>query len=228
MNMKFFGASATAAMLLTAVPAIAATVIFDDFNINQAAIDDPFPGSTNSNSVPFGAGTRTLTAENTANAGFAISATTLVATGGALSFSNVDQATGRGTLTYTNVGDISNGSNPFFFFDVGVFDNVANFTVTATDTSTNVSTFQEVLQPGFSPFLFFSQFMGSADFNSLATLSFMIDTTNVPGFGPVFSVDGSLNSISLNAVPLPATGLLLFGALGGVAALRRRKARKAA
>lgn len=38
------------------------------------------------------------------------------------------------------------------------------------------------------------------------------------------NVGAILSSVSLAAVPLPAGGLLLLGALGGIAALRRRKA----
>ena len=38
------------------------------------------------------------------------------------------------------------------------------------------------------------------------------------------NVGAVLSSVSLAAVPLPAGGLLLLGALGGIAALRRRKA----
>ena len=222
MRLSAFGLATSAAMLLTSVQAFAATIVFDDFNDNQLTVDQPYPGSTNSNSIAFGAGTRTLTAENTTNGGNPIAATTLEAVGGSLSFSNNDKATGSGTVTYTNVGDISSGANPFFFFDVGVFDNVANFLATAVDRFGNVSMYEEVLSANFDSTLFFSQFDGLADFNNLSTLSFMIDTTNVGEFGPVTSVDGSLKSISISAVPLPAGGLLLLAGLGGLAALRRR------
>lgn len=225
MRLVAFALAASTAMALTSVQAFAATMIFDDFNQDQLAVDAPYPGAAKSSSIAFGTGTRTLTAENTMNNGNGVAATSLGVSQGALSFSNNDKATGRGTLTYTAVGDISRGANPYFFFDVGVFDNVANFSVSATDGQGMNSTYSEVLKAGFSPFLYFSQFSGSADFNNIATLSFMIDTTDVPGYGPIARVDGSLNAISLNApsaVPLPATGLLLLAGFGGLSALRRK------
>lgn len=48
----------------------------------------------------------------------------------------------------------------------------------------------------------------------------LVDTSPLGGH----SVDGfDIDSISVSTVPLPAGGLLLAGALGGIAALRRRK-----
>lgn len=225
--MKFSlpGLAISAGFALIASQATAATVIFDDFNDFQIAVDQPYQGVSTTSTIAFGNGTRTLTAENTSNNGNAIASTTLESVGGALSFSNDDMSTGRGTLTYTNLGDISSGANPFFHFDLGVLDNVAQFMASATDIFGNTSTFSEVLTPTFSATLFFSEFVGNADFNNIAELSFMIDTTDVPGFGAVTQVDGSLNAISLNApapIPLPATGLLLVGAMGGLAFLRRK------
>jgi hypothetical protein len=37
------------------------------------------------------------------------------------------------------------------------------------------------------------------------------------------SYGGFIDDIKVSAVPVPAAGFLLFGALGGLAALRRRK-----
>jgi len=231
MNMKFLSAAAFATATMVAAPAMATTVIFDDFTGTQQAVDTPFPGSSNSDTVAFNSGTRTLNVTNIQNNGLDVAATSLQVASGALSFSNADQATGTGELVYTNVGDIQLDDDPsrsFFLFDVGVFDAVAQFSVTATDGNGFVSTFSETLLPGFDPQLFFSEFAGTADFNDIATLSFSIDSENVPFFGPQFALDGSLNSISIGAVPLPASGILLIGALGGVAAMRRRKAQKKA
>lgn len=216
--LKNLGLATSAAVLLSGIPALAATVVFDDFDTpSHRAVDAPTADESNISAVAFRSGQRILTAENTANNGFPQAATTLAVTGGALSFSNDDGATGRGTVTYTNVGDIFTVANPFFLFDVGFFDGVAEFFASARDTAGGFSTYSETLQPGFSDKLFFSQFMGSADFNLLDELTFAIETTGgTPG------VDGSLERISLAAVPLPAGGLLLMFGLGGLAALRRK------
>ena len=212
--------AATAAFFLSAIPSLAATVMFDDFDTNpQLAVDGAGIGESNVSSVAFGTGQRILTATNSQQSGSNdIGDTQLEIDAGSLSFSNVAGATGSGELQYTNVGDISEGADPFFLFDVGYFDNVAQFTATAIDTDGNESTYTELLQPGFDPQLYFAEFTGSADFNDLATLSFSISTT-----GGQISVDGTLNSISISAIPLPAGGLLLIAGLGGLAALRRKK-----
>lgn len=220
-DLKKMAMGVAAAVFLSAGPSLAATLTFvlDDFSTApHRAVDEPFPGSSNVSSVAFRSGERILTAENTANNNFAEAATTLAVAGGRLSFSNDDQATGRGTLTYTNVGDIVLGPKPFFLFDVGFFDGVANFFASVTDTMGRTSTYSELLQPGFNPRLLFSQFTGTADFNIVQELSFAIDTT-----GGVRGVDGSLERITISAIPLPAGGLLLVFGLGGLAALRRKK-----
>lgn len=221
--MKFtsFGAAAVAALMVTATQVSAATVVFDDFSTNQLAVDVAYPGESNSSTIAFGAGNRTLTAQNATNPGQPVAATSLGVSAGALRFSNTDGSTGTGTLTYTMVGDISSGSNPFFYFNVGNFDNVALFTAEVTDGSGGFSSYSELITPLLDPKLFFSQFTGTADFNDVATLSFSISSAYPGGFD---GVDGSLNSISISAIPLPAAGLLLMAGLGGLAALRRRKA----
>ena len=212
--------AASAAFFVSAMPALAATVIFDDFTDVQVVIDEPFQGTVNTSTIDFGDGTRTLTVENTNDAGQG--GTTFAATldqegTGGLSFSNNQGATGIGTLTYTSVGDIDDGSvDPFFFFAVDTFDGEAFFTATALDTFGISFTYEETISGLFDPFLSFSEFAG-VDFNSIDTLTFTISS------GTNISIDGRLTSISVSAVPLPAAGFLLIAGLGGLAALRRKK-----
>lgn len=226
MNLKFAGVIAATATTLLASQAFAATVTLDDFSIAQSAVDVAYPGSTSSSTIAFGNGTRTLTATQTGSTS-SVAGTVLEASGGSLAFSNKANVTGSGSLSYTALGDISLGANPYFLFDVGYFDNAANFSVSATDSFGNTSTYNELLGPGFNPYLYFSEFDGLADFNNIASLTFTLDTTLL-----AVSVDGSLNGISYGAddvapVPLPAAGLLLLAAVGGLGAAARRKAAKA-
>jgi hypothetical protein len=210
--------AATVGLLLSGTSALAVTIPFDDFVIHQLAVDKPYPGVTNTNSVPFNAGQRTLTAKNVFGNGTAIGATTMEVLDGELSFSNNQNATGTGTVSYSSVGDIAIGPNPFFFFDVGFFDGPANFIATAKDTFGNVGSYTEALVAGFDPYLYFSQFSGSVDFDSIDTLTFVIDTG-----GGTKGVDGSLKSISIGSIPLPAGGLLLLSGIGLLAVARKKR-----
>lgn len=212
-----------AALGFTTVQAAAATLLLDTFDTLQFVGDTPSSTISSTDTIAFGSGTRTLEAVNYQNIGISETATSLASAAGSLNFSNDNGATGAGTLTYTNLGNIVLGTNPFFLFEVGEFDHIANFTVTVTDGLANVSTYTEVLSPGFDNELLYSAFTGTADFTDVASLSFMIDSENVPVFGPQSRADGELLSISISAVPLPASSLLLLGGLGGLVSMRRRK-----
>ena len=232
MNMKFFGTTAAAALLLTA-PAFAATYTFDDFNTAQRAADIPVVAGDNTSTVSGGPGSgfvgdsRTFTAQNTQGAvGGTEEATVLEAKNGFLEFNNSVGARGTGTVTYANVGDMRADKNTgSFFFNITNFDNIAEFSLSGLDGSGNTLAYNETITSQVNPELKFSAITGSDifDFSNVTSLSFSITST-----GTADSVDGALAGIEVSVVPIPASGLLLFGALGGAAALRRRKARKAA
>ncbi|MGV8954748.1 MAG: VPLPA-CTERM sorting domain-containing protein [Cypionkella sp.] len=63
---------------------------------------------------------------------------------------------------------------------------------------------------------------------NLITTKFFVETAgkyvlSFAGGGSSDSLGGFVDAVSISAVPVPAGGLLLLGALGGLAALRRRK-----
>ena len=60
-----------------------------------------------------------------------------------------------------------------------------------------------------------------------ATLTFAEVDTVLPGLLNLFTASVSVNETAPAPVPLPAAGFLLVGALGGLAAAGRRKAKKA-
>ena len=228
MNMKFLATSAVAAVMLSA-PAFAATVVIDDFSTDQIAVDTPAFG-VGSPSTTFGGtfiGTsRTFEVTNTQRTGDAGFETVLQANSGILSFNNASGAQGTATLTYEGLFDLMNTvDNGYFFFDVLAFDSIANFMLSGEDADGNLLSYDELLDGDFSPILRFSEITGSDvfDFSRVASLSFSISSS-----GLIDSTDGRLDSIEVSAVPVPAAGLLLLGAMGGLAGLRRRKAKQAA
>lgn len=208
------------AVLMGGMANAATLVLLDDFTMQQEAGDLPTSDVSNTSTMAFGSGERTLTVQNTKLGAGPRPQTALSSDGGYLSFSNTDRSRGWASITYTNLGDIEYGPDGYFLFDIGVFDATepAIFSAEVMDTNGNTSMYSELLAPGFNPKLAFADFSMGADFNSVASLSFRIDSTNTTD-----SVDGSLRAIYIGAVPLPAGGLLLLSGIGGVAALRRRK-----
>lgn len=222
--MKFIGIMATVAGLAMFAPTAssAVTVMFDDFNVDQLVIDAPYPGTVNTSTV----GNRTLTVASTFTVGSPIASSKLEVADGSIHLSADDEAQSRVTISYSSVGDINLGPGGYFLFDVGNFNGtpltaslaLANFTATVKDTFGNIGTYPELLNLSFSPILLFSAFSGGVNFDSLSTVTFTIDST-----GLAEGVDGKLNSIKIGAVPVPAAGFLLVGAIGGLASLRRKK-----
>lgn len=230
MNMRFFATTAAAAVLLAA-PASAATFTLDDFNTAQLATADPSTTVVN-NGGEYAAAGRDFTVDATVaeNAGSNLTnSTRLESFGGLLSFSTTASVRGSAEVTYRDLNLMNSRETGFFTFNVvpDTFDGDAVFSVFGIDGDNNQISYSENLIGAFSPILRFNEFdflSGTFDFFNVASLSFKIDSTTTRG-----NVDGQLDSITVSAVPVPAAGLLLLGALGGVAALnRRRTAKKAA
>ncbi|PZX18248.1 putative secreted protein [Palleronia aestuarii] len=233
MRTKMFASVVGTALAVSAAPALAATLTIDNFDTNQRVTDVPSGSFVNSSEVTGSdilGGARDLSVTNTAFNGDSTDATELRVAGSALSFSNITDARGEGTITYDGVGnaglggiDLIIGDNPSFFFEVGDFDREVNITATVMDTMGGTSSYSELLTLGFNPNLGFAEFTGNADFGSIDSIEFFVSSTDTQT-----AVDGSILSISVQAddmapIPLPASGLLLLGGLGGLTVLRSRR-----
>lgn len=231
MNLKLLGLAAATAFSLSSGAALAVTYI-DDFSDDQLVTDAPAGALSNTDTATglsgVIGGSRTITATNTTPT-TGITDTTLNVTGGELLYSNDAGAEGSATLYYdgngAGLGDLLAGpSGGYFFFELSttiLFDSVVNVTVTAEDTFGNSATYVELVDPSFDPFLSFDEFAG-VDFNSIASLTFTVDSTGLGG-----GADGALASIQYGSIPLPASGLLLVGGLAGIGAIRRRRSKDA-
>ncbi|WP_299818748.1 VPLPA-CTERM sorting domain-containing protein [uncultured Jannaschia sp.] len=240
MNTKYIGLTAAAALLMSTAGAFAATVTIDQFDTDQVVSDVPSADSVNTSTVAAPdaiGGFRTMTADNSTS-NRPTDATTFDSFDGILTFSNTRNSTGSGTLTYDANGEglmtsLLIGTDPFFSFEGASFDNNSNVNITAnlTDSAGSVVTYMENVASGsFSPNLFLTQFSTDEDyddfdFSNVYALQFVVDTTGLQD-----NIDGQIDAITLNAgdtpnvIPLPATSLLLLGGMGGLAALRRKKA----
>lgn len=240
MMRKLLGAAASAAVLCTGAQAFAATFVIDDFSGEQRVQDTPGfePNASQVADDSILGGYRDLSVRNTAADGSNRAATEMHVTGGNLKFSNVAGARGEGTLTYDGDDDPNTvnttglagvnlliGTDPYFYFASPPsvpFDNVAAFRAQVWDMDGNTATYEELLDENYDPKLSFSEFAG-IDFSRIGALQFFISST-----GTNDSVDGAVTAIEVRAgdvapIPLPASGLLLLGGMGGLSFLRRRK-----
>ncbi|WP_253799401.1 VPLPA-CTERM sorting domain-containing protein [Rhodovulum sp. P5] len=224
-----------AAGLLVPFGASAATIsIIDNFDgTSQRVSANPSPGLVSSSEVADGTvigGYRDMYVTTTPPS---LDTTDLRVEGGYASFSNNTFTSGLGVLVYdgldsdavgvntTGLGGIdllagNSLSDTYFFFNVVAADDVADVTITVYDMVGGVSTYTETLAPGFDPYLYFDLFTGTADFSNVGALVFEIESINT-------AFDGALDSITVESVPLPASALLLAGALGGLGLARSRR-----
>lgn len=240
MMKKLLGAAASAAVLCTGAQAFAATLVIDDFSVEQRVQDTPgFESNVSAVGGSMLGGFRDLSVVNTAADGSNRAATELHVTGGNIKFSNVAGARGEGTLTYDGDDDTSSvnttglnanlliGTDPFFYFASPpnvTFDNVAEVRIQVWDMLGNTGIYTETIDADYDPELSFSDaaFAG-IDFSQIGALQFFISSSNTND-----SVDGAITGIEVRAgdvapIPLPASGLLLLGGMGGLTFLRRRK-----
>ena len=233
MNVKTVGAICVMTLLGTG-GANAALIHIDDFNdaVIQRVSDVPGVGLTNADSKAYTnaiGGTRDLQVTN--NEGL-VDGTELRVQNGILSFSNISLATGSGVITYDGDSDPTTldpfglggvdlqqnsvlGKN-FFIFDLVSADADIDISIDVYDMSGGFSTFSQPISFPFDPILPFSAFTGNADFNDVGALVFTAASINI-------DLDGSIDSIKVGAVPLPASALLLFGGVGALSAIRRGK-----
>jgi len=235
-----FAAAAAAALIFIPSHGSAMPILIDDFTTDQRVTDNPGvdPVASEVAAAEALGGWRDMWVETDLPG---LSNTTFESGGGILSFSNDTNATGRALLTYdgnvggaiTPVTDISEvdtdglggidflavGPNPFISFDVNSFESNLFFEARVWDMDGNFGNFTEVLPPvgSFSPDLPLTDFVfaGAFDWTRVGAVQFFVESSTI-------GYDGSITSISVNAIPLPASALLLLSGMGALAYRRVR------
>ncbi|MGX9351640.1 hypothetical protein ACS3QZ_10585 [Shimia sp. W99] len=243
---KFSTALSVIALATLAAPVAQATTIIDHFTKAQWVTDDPFDSLPNYSEVADGGiigGARDMlvTTNPSVELGTQLRSAT-GASGSELTFSNATKQFGTALIVYDGVGgfdgvnlgsinknglggiDLTNGGgHNKFFFGVTYFDldGALDFEMQVWDTDNKSSTYTETVTLGLNPFLKFNEFTGNADFTKVGAIAFRLTSTSV-------SFDGAIDLISV--VPVPASALLLLGALGGLGGISasKRRRRKAA
>ncbi|WP_425041438.1 VPLPA-CTERM sorting domain-containing protein [Primorskyibacter sp. S187A] len=214
---KILSSVAAAAVVTFGAAAQAATVQIDSFNDNQAPVVAA-GGATVSDTVATTnaiGGSRTIEVENVSGP-FSTAGATSSMMGGQFFFSNDAGTQGNAELQYTGLGGVDftdSGSNSLFLMEVVAIDLGMEVGITVD----GVTVSQIVMSQGNIAFNFAD--FGGADLTSVNDLIVSFDSNGID------SVDAIVDFIgAVNPVPLPAGGLLLLTALGGIAVARRKSA----
>lgn len=213
---------ATGAVFALATGASAATVLLDDFDVDQSVFDNPAGGQVNTSTINAGnlGGTRELTVDANVAPGAQLGASVIIENG-SINFNNDNSVASDVELTYGNFGtfDLTQGGLGTGFIYEGVnTDNGFEFDVVVTDAGGMTSQFRTIV-PGnigdLDLFRSFDEFTGSADLTQVTMIEFDVASNG--------EEDASLDSVGISVVPVPASGLLLLGGLAGAAAVARKR-----
>ncbi|MBL4822747.1 MAG: PEP-CTERM sorting domain-containing protein [Colwellia sp.] len=211
----------------------AQALVLDSFDYNVALTGSTANGTTSSSSLLSGV-TNTIPAGDVLYTLSTTSTSVLGPNAGASSTTGVmylfnNDGTSNLTLDYSDVGaaplDITDlGASNTFYFDVEFIDLGFTFDFTVTDFVGAISTVsydQLVAIPSAAPtervYVSFSDFVGSADFANVATISAAIT-------GSTAGADLTISEVGTTSIPEPTT-IAIFGlALVGFAFSSKRKA----